>query len=144
MNITIKSNQNETYPNNSPSPSPKTSKWQDYPQKISVLVLFIITVIFNVLSSIGTVGKTQTELSGKYTTFLTPPGYTFSIWGLIYTFWALLVICQMAPNKYLSNPKMFYAKSFRGIFNFKYFMIYYDILNLIIFLKILFKIILIL
>ena len=110
MEITIKSNEGKTNTQNK-SPAPL---WQDYPQKISVLVMFMITVVFNVLSSIGTVGATQTELSGKYTTFLTPPGYTFSIWGLIYSFWALLVVCQMAPNKYLSNPKLFYAKSFKG------------------------------
>ena len=89
-------------------------KWEHYCKKITLFTNFIITVGFNVLTSTGVIGKTQAELSAKYTTLLTPPGYTFSIWGVIYFFWALLVICQLVPNKYLSQPKLFYSKPYGG------------------------------
>lgn len=94
--------------------NPESTKWADYPQRISLLVMFIVTVIFNVLTSTGVIGKTQKELSDKYMTLITPPGYAFSIWGVIYFFWAAFIVLQFFPNKFLSQPQMFYQKSFKG------------------------------
>jgi hypothetical protein len=90
------------------------SKWKDYPQKIALLVMFILTVIFNALTAAGKIGKSQAALSDKYLTLITPPNYTFSIWGVIYFFWAVSVLLQLLPNKYMSQPKMFYSMSLRG------------------------------
>jgi hypothetical protein len=90
------------------------SKWQFLPQKLILLVMFIITAIINGLTGAGKIGKSQKYLSDKYNTLITPPGYTFSIWGVIYTLWALFVLLQFAPNRFLSHPKMFYANSTKG------------------------------
>ena len=91
-----------------------STKSGNYPQKITLLVMFILTVIFNALTAAGKIGKSQKELSDKYPTLLTPPGYAFSIWGVIYFFWAVSVLLQLAPDRFLSQPKMFYQLSFRG------------------------------
>lgn len=89
-------------------------KCADYPQRFALLIMFILTVVFNILTSTGVIGKTQKELSDKYMTLITPPGYAFSIWGVIYFFWAAFIVLQFFPNRYLSQPKMFYQKSLRG------------------------------
>ena len=93
---------------------PTSSKWADYPQKVALVLMFIITVIINALSAAGKLGKSQSVLSDKYPTLITPPNYTFSIWGVIYFFWAVSVLLQLAPNRFLSRPRMFYSLSFRG------------------------------
>ncbi|MEM6842542.1 MAG: tryptophan-rich sensory protein [Bacteroidota bacterium] len=50
-----------------------------------VVVLFIATLAMNYLSQ-GVLfeGKTIGEVSDKYSTLITPAGYAFAIWGLIY------------------------------------------------------------
>lgn len=50
-----------------------------------VLALFVITILMNYLSqSILFDGQTIGTVSDKYSTLITPAGYAFSIWGLIY------------------------------------------------------------
>ncbi|MEQ9441594.1 MAG: tryptophan-rich sensory protein [Cyclobacteriaceae bacterium] len=50
-----------------------------------VLALFAITILMNYLSqSILFDGQTIGTVSDKYSTLITPAGYAFSIWGLIY------------------------------------------------------------
>ena len=94
---------------------PEEKKCQYIGQKITILVMFIITVIINALTGAGIIGKSQKELSDKYMTLITPPGYTFSIWGVIYFFWGLFVVLQFVPNKYLSHPRLFYSNTIRGM-----------------------------
>lgn len=50
-----------------------------------VLFLFIVTLFMNYLSqSILFEGQSIGEVSDKYSTMITPAGYAFAIWGLIY------------------------------------------------------------
>lgn len=57
------------------------------------LVVFFLTLAINYLGSSGFFnGMGQAEVSGKYTTLVTPAGFAFSIWGVIYT---LLLITLM-------------------------------------------------
>lgn len=54
---------------------------------MSILVVFatIATIIFNSLAAAGYVGGVlPSEISNRYPTALTPAGYAFSIWSLIY------------------------------------------------------------
>jgi len=46
-------------------------------------------------STSGVIGKTQKELSEKYGLPITPPGWAFSIWGLIYAWQALWIIYHL-------------------------------------------------
>jgi tryptophan-rich sensory protein len=50
-------------------------------------------------------GLTQRDLSMQYQIFLTPSGYVFSIWGLIYLGLAAYIISQALPQR-LSDPRL--------------------------------------
>ena len=59
-------------------PSISINRW-------SVVVLYLLTIVVNYLSqTIPFNGQTNGEVSDKYATFITPAGYAFSIWGLIF------------------------------------------------------------
>lgn len=58
-------------------------------------VTFIGTLYFNYLFSSGAGGReTVGEISQKYDTLITPAGYAFSIWGLIYLMLLAFLIFQ--------------------------------------------------
>ena len=46
----------------------------------------------------GIFGKTNTELSQKYQTLVTPAGYAFSIWGPIFIWEGIFAVAQMFPS----------------------------------------------
>ncbi len=58
------------------------------------LVCFLGTIIFTLLASLVPLnGVTQADVSNKFFTIITPVGFTFSIWMIIYLTW--LIICVM-------------------------------------------------
>jgi hypothetical protein len=66
---------------------------------ILVLIATIGTIIFNGLASTGRVGGvTPAEISDKYPTPITPAGYAFAIWSLIYLGLAAFSIYQLLPK----------------------------------------------
>lgn len=53
---------------------------------ITHLVVFFITLLTNYMGSAGKFnGMGQKEVSDKYTTLITPKGFAFAIWGVIYS-----------------------------------------------------------
>lgn len=65
-----------------------------------VVFMFLVQVVLNVLSTSGVIaGTDQSELSDKYRTPITPAGYTFSVWGLIYFCQAVYSVYQALPNQ---------------------------------------------
>lgn len=67
---------------------------------ILVAVATITTLIFNALAGTGRLNGVMTnEVSDKYPTVLTPAGYAFSIWGLIYFGLIAFTIYQLLPSK---------------------------------------------
>lgn len=64
------------------------------------LVGFILQVVFNVLSSFGVFfGNTNGSVSDKYKTLITPAGFAFAIWGVIYFFQACFVVWSLLPQQ---------------------------------------------
>ncbi len=62
------------------------------------LVCFLGTIIFTILASIVPLnGVTQADVSNKFYTIITPAGFTFSIWLIIYLSW--FVISMMIAFK---------------------------------------------
>lgn len=60
----------------------------------------IATVIFNSLAAAGYVGSVlPSEISDRYPTIVTPAGYAFSIWSLIYLGLIAFSIYQILPSK---------------------------------------------
>ncbi|MFN6963628.1 MAG: hypothetical protein ACK4S4_07665 [Pyrinomonadaceae bacterium] len=64
-----------------------------------VVLATIGTIAFNALAAAGYVnGVTPEMISGKYPTVVTPAGYAFSIWSLIYTGLIAFSIYQLLPG----------------------------------------------
>lgn len=65
---------------------------------VLVLIGTAVTIIFNGLAATGYVnGVTPAEISAKYPTVLTPAGWAFSIWSLIYFGLIAFSIFQVLP-----------------------------------------------
>jgi len=65
---------------------------------ISILVAFALNTALTFLSITGAYGHTNSELSKKYQTLVTPAGWTFSIWGIIFTLEGIFALAQMLPS----------------------------------------------
>jgi benzodiazapine receptor len=65
-----------------------------------VLVATIATIAFNGLASTGSLNGVMTdEVSNRYSTVITPAGFTFSIWAAIYLGLLGFSIYQLLPSK---------------------------------------------
>ncbi len=63
------------------------------------IVAYIITLIINGLSNTTLIGgRTTAEVSALYPTLITPAGYVFSIWGVIYILLAVFLVYQALPS----------------------------------------------
>lgn len=64
------------------------------------IVAFIVTVAVNALAGSTTLlnGRTSGKVSDLYPTLVTPAGYTFSIWGVIYVLLFVFVVYQALPK----------------------------------------------
>lgn len=74
------------------------SKAQILTLQILNLLSFVAVVIANALSTTGFLPTTPPETSAKYQTRITPAGFTFSVWGIIYLFAAMFVLFQILPR----------------------------------------------
>jgi hypothetical protein len=65
------------------------------------IAAFIITVIVNSIAGSTTlIGGVQTaDVSNKYPTLVTPAGFTFAIWGIIYVLLGVFVVYQALPKQ---------------------------------------------
>jgi benzodiazapine receptor len=64
------------------------------------IVAFITTLIVNGLSNTTLIGgKTTAEVSNSYPTLITPAGYVFAIWGIIYILLGVFIVYQALPSQ---------------------------------------------
>ena len=76
----------------------ETPNPQDRMRAVLVLVATIGTIVFNALAATGYVNNiTPQAISAKYETVLTPAGYAFSIWSLIYVGLIAFSVYQLLP-----------------------------------------------
>eukprot|EP00884_Botryococcus_braunii_P017679 jgi/Botrbrau1/4595/Bobra.60_2s0081.1 len=73
--------------------------------RLSTLVSYILLVIVNYLSNSGVLGPKNADISAKFPTPLTPAGWAFSIWGLIFGLQGLGTIYQLLPGGYQDGSK---------------------------------------
>jgi len=73
------------------------------------VVLFIVTVAVNSLAGATTLfnGRTTGEISDTYPTPITPSGFTFAIWSVIYILLAAFIVYQALPR---NNDKPFHQQ----------------------------------
>ncbi len=64
------------------------------------IVAFIVTLVVNGLAGSTTLlnGVTSGEVSDLYPTLVTPAGFTFAIWGVIYALLLLFIVYQALPK----------------------------------------------
>ena len=64
------------------------------------VVAFVVMVVVNGLAGSTTLlgGVTSADVSDMYPTLITPAGFTFAIWGIIYTLLLLFTIYQLLPK----------------------------------------------
>ncbi len=68
----------------------------------AILVIFagVVTIVFNWLAAAGFVNNVRPdEISARYETIVTPAGYAFSIWSLIYLGIFAFSIFQILPSQ---------------------------------------------
>ncbi|KAJ3086616.1 hypothetical protein HK102_012828 [Quaeritorhiza haematococci] len=56
----------------------------------------------------GLFGRKQGDIAKNHDTWISPAGYAFSIWGLIYTFLTFFVIYQLLPGTFFPTSKFFF------------------------------------
>lgn len=70
-------------------------------QPLMVLLATVGTLIFNYFAATGTLGGVATNvISDRHPTILTPAGYAFAIWSLIYVGMIAFSIYQLLPSKF--------------------------------------------
>ena len=71
------------------------------PTKWINILAFVLTVIVNSLAGSTTIlgGKLTAEISDANPTLITPAGYVFSIWGIIYILLGAFVVFQALPSQ---------------------------------------------
>jgi hypothetical protein len=65
------------------------------------IIAFALTVVINGLAGGTTIlgGKLTSEISDANPTLITPAGYVFSIWGVIYVLLGIFVVFQALPSQ---------------------------------------------
>ncbi|MGA2682865.1 MAG: tryptophan-rich sensory protein [Candidatus Bathyarchaeia archaeon] len=77
------------------------------------IAAFIITLVVNGLAGVGVLnGRTTAQVSNLYSSLVTPAGYVFAIWGMIYALLFIFIIYQTLPSK---KDKQF-QKQVSGLF----------------------------
>ena len=69
--------------------------------RIANIIAFILTIIVNSLAGSTTIigGQNTAAISDANFTLITPAGYVFSIWGIIYTLLGIFVVYQALPSQ---------------------------------------------
>lgn len=68
--------------------------------RISTTVGYGVLILVNIAANEGWLGHTNSEISKKFHTPLTPAGWAFSIWGFIFLLQGLGAIYQLLPHGY--------------------------------------------
>jgi benzodiazapine receptor len=81
------------------------------------IVAFIVTLVVNGVAGSTTMlgGVSSADVSDMYPTLVTPAGFTFAIWGVIYALLLLFVVYQALPKNrdkpFISKIGLFFALS---------------------------------
>ncbi|MCM3784750.1 tryptophan-rich sensory protein [Neobacillus mesonae] len=74
------------------------------PYKWLNVIGFVLVIVMNALANLLPIGgRTTSEVSALYPVLITPAGYAFSIWSVIYAFLAGLIILQFLPSQKQRN-----------------------------------------
>ena len=72
----------------------------DRRRQLVILATYVVTVVVNGLAvALPLNGQTTAEISDRYPTLVTPAGYVFSIWSLIYLALLIFSVYQALPSQ---------------------------------------------
>jgi benzodiazapine receptor len=77
-----------------------------WPIRLVSLLLFAATLAINYV-----IGMKTGEVSDKFHLYVTPPGYFFTIWAVIYTSLAVINIYNLIKNVWSVKVHIFFALS---------------------------------
>jgi benzodiazapine receptor len=86
----------------------------------NVLAFAAVIVINSIAGGTKLLGGVNTaDVSAAFPTMITPAGFTFSIWGIIYTLLAVFIVYQLLPGHRQDsfNPKVGYLFILSSVFN---------------------------
>ena len=67
---------------------------------INILAFVLVLVVNSLAGSTSLIGGVNTaKVSDANPTLITPPGYVFAIWGVIYLLLGVFVVYQALPNQ---------------------------------------------
>lgn len=71
-------------------------------RRFANIAAFIVVVIINSLAGATTIigGRNTAQVSNSFPTLITPAGYVFSIWGIIYILLGVFVVYQALPSQH--------------------------------------------
>ncbi len=70
------------------------------------IVLFAATIVVNTLGALGFINdSSQSDVSKMFPTMITPAGFTFSIWGVIYTVIGVSLLVMLAKHRQKDHQK---------------------------------------
>lgn len=79
---------------------------RDRVRVIANIVAYVAVVAVNAAANIVPInGQTTGQVSDSFPTLVTPAGYVFIIWGIIYIFLAGFIVYQALPSQ-LRNPRL--------------------------------------
>ncbi|MEK5060596.1 MULTISPECIES: tryptophan-rich sensory protein [unclassified Paenibacillus] len=74
------------------------------PYKWLNVIGFVLVIVMNVLANLLPIGgRTTSEVSALYPVLITPAGYAFAIWSVIYALLAGFIILQFLPSQKQRN-----------------------------------------
>lgn len=77
---------------------------------ISNLIMLILVFVFNFLTGTGRINNlSQADISGMFPTKITPAGFAFSIWGVIYTLVLISIFWMIYKYKEKEMSKTIHA-----------------------------------
>lgn len=93
---------------------------RDVIRQVVTVASFAATVVVNALANALPInGRTTAEISDSFRVFVIPAGFTFSIWGLIYTLLLVFTVYQALPSR-RADPllrRLGYLPALSGLFN---------------------------
>jgi hypothetical protein len=74
--------------------------WPPLKLRLANAGTYVLLIIVNAATQTGLLGDDNATISARFPTLLTPAGWAFSIWGIIFLLQGLGVVYQFLPQGY--------------------------------------------
>lgn len=77
--------------------------WPPLKLRLANAATYVLLIVVNAATQTGFLGDDNATISARFPTLLTPAGWAFSIWGIIFLLQGLGVVYQFLPYGYASD-----------------------------------------